>query len=202
MPSLPFEIHSGDVDVGWCEFSVRAGDQSWSCHASYIADHPLKPLIHSAVDIFDHIYEDPLPIENAIWDSLAADEPGGIVIRAVPHAEKVNVKVFDYRDQYLWPSPSQLPEIPAVADIFIDYWMYAEAIFADASRVIARHGFAGFRNAWEPTSWDADTHHCILPVERFFYLASLIKHRVPRKVLSFQDELSLLANIDQKNHVG
>ena len=198
MSSLPFEIQSGVVDVGWGDFSVRVGDHAWSCQASYVAAHPLDPLIHSAVDLYDHILEDPLPIENAIWDSLAADEPGGNVIRAVPQAEYVRVKVFRYREQ-LWPDPAKLTTIPPVADVVMDYWAYAEAIFNDASSAIARQGFAGFRNGWEPGSWNAETHHCTLPIERFFYLASLIKNRTPRKRLSFQEELSLLTNIDRIN---
>jgi hypothetical protein len=84
---MQFEIQTGVVDVGWCDFSVRLGSDTWSCHASCIDDHPLYPLIHSAVDLYNHIFEDPLPIENAVWDSLAADEPGGIVIRATPELE-------------------------------------------------------------------------------------------------------------------
>ena len=151
MSSLPFEIQSGVVDVGWGDFSVRVGDHAWSCQASYIAEHPLNPLIHSAVDLFDHLFEDPLPIENAVWDALAADEPGGIVIRAVPQAESVRVKVFLYHEQ-LWPDPEKVTDIPPVANIVMDYWAYAEAIFNDASRAIARQGFAGFRNGWEPRS--------------------------------------------------
>lgn len=198
MPSPQFEISTGCVDVGWCDFLVRLGDKSWSCQASYIDHHPLYPLIHSAIDLYNHIFEEPIPIENAIWDSLAADEPGGIIIRATPEEQNVKIKIFHYPGEPLWPDPKKLPDISPVAEGLVDYWTYADAIFQDAARAVVRHGFTGLRNAWEPNRWDIDSHNPVFPVEHFLYLAALIKHRCPRKEMSLEDELCLLHELKQK----
>ena len=193
-----FEITTGPVDHGWCDFTVRLGDGVWNCHSSYIGSHPLHALIHSAIDLYNHIFEDPIPVENAIWDSLAADEPGGIVIRATPKIENVRVQIYQYLDDPLYPSP-KAPEIPPAADAEIDYWTYADAIFLDASRAIARQGITGFRNAWEPNRWDIDAHCQVLPIEHFLYLAALVKHRAPIKGLRLEEEIAILTELGERH---
>ena len=193
-----FEIHTGPVGTGSCDFTVRLGDASWSCSASYIDHHPLHYLIHSAVDLYDHIFVEQVPVRNAVWDSLAADEPGGIVVRATPAGQNVKVSVFHYPDEPLWPSSEKLPAVPPVAEGLVDYWAYAEAIFEDAAAAVVRHGFTGLRNAWEPNRWDIDAHHQVLPIEHFLYLANLVMHRSPKNGMTFQEELSLLNEFTQK----
>lgn len=190
---MQFEVRTGAVDEGWCEFLVRLGDESWSCHASYIGHHPLNPLIHSAVDLYNHIFEDPILIENAVWDSQVDDEPGGIVIRATPEGDKVRVRIYIYDGvDSFWPDPATLPEIPPTAEGVVDYWAYADAIFEDGSRAIARHGITGLRNAWQPNRWDIDAHYEVLPVEHFLYLAALVKHRSTKAGMDLEEELLLL----------
>lgn len=194
-----FEIRTGAVDFGWCDFFVRLGDESFSCHASYISDHPLNPLIHSAVDLYKHIFDYPIPIDNAVWDSPAADEPGGIVIRATPEGECVRVRIYCYDEVHFWGSDtSMLPEIPPAAEGLVDYWTYADAIFEDCARAIGRHGITGLRNAWQPNRWDIDAHYEVLPVERLLYLAALVKYRSPKAGMSLEEELVLLHEMQSK----
>ena len=81
---------------------------------------------------------------------------------------------------------------------FIDYWDYANAVFYDASRAIARHGFTGFRYAWEHDSWGADFHCAILPVEYFFYLANLVMNQEKKTGLSLNEEIEILKKIQKQ----
>lgn len=199
MPTLPFQVTTGPVDAGWCDFKVRLGESSWACQASYISTFPVAELIHSAIDLYEHLFENPIPLENAVWDILAADEPGGIVIRATPEAGKVKVTIFHYPTEHLWPKPNELPEIPPVASGLIDYWSYADAIYEDAARVIARHGVTGLREAWEPGSWGIDGHRPVFPFEHFLYLAALVKHRSSKRNLTPEEELILLREIQGKS---
>jgi hypothetical protein len=193
-----FEIRTGAVDSGWCDFSVRLGDGSWSCKASYIGHHPLHPLIHSTVDLYNHIFEEPIPVEHAVWDSVAQDEPGGIVIRAIPKSGIVNVKIFcQSSDNPIAWSSGQASILP-VGEGMIDYWSYADAIYRDAAEAIVRQGIMGLRNAWEPGRWDIDSHSSVLPIEHFLYLAALIKYRSPKPGMGFADELSLLSQLGEK----
>ena len=69
MPTLPFQVTTGPVEVGLCDFTVRLGESSWSCRASYISTLPVTELIHSAIDLYEHLFEDPFPLENAVWDT-------------------------------------------------------------------------------------------------------------------------------------
>jgi hypothetical protein len=58
MPSASvstFEVITDFVDVGWCDFAVRLDNSWWRCHTSYIGQHPLNDLIHSAIDLYTHI---------------------------------------------------------------------------------------------------------------------------------------------------
>ena len=191
-----FEVRTGTAECGWCEFSVRLGDDSWSCNASYISDHPLNPLIHSAVDLYNHIFENPIPIENAVWDSLAADEPGGIVIRATPEGECLRVRIYRYDEVHFWGGDTTtLPEIQPAAEGLVDYWAYADAIVEDGARAIARQGITGLRNGWQHCRWDIDAHFEVLPVEHFLYLAALVKYRAPKVGMNLEEELLLLRGI-------
>jgi len=199
MQTLPFQISTGPVEAGWCDFKVWLGESSWACQASYISSFPVAGLIHSAIDLYEHLFEDPIPLENAVWDILAADEPGGIFIRVTPEAGKVKVTIFHYPSKPLWPKPNELPEIPPVAIGLVDYWSYADAIYEDAARVIARHGVIGLREAWEPNSWGVDGHRSIFPFEHFLYLAVLVKHRSSKGNLTLDDELRLLREIKGKS---
>lgn len=202
MPSATlstFEVITGLVDVGWCDFTVRLDTSSWSCRASYIGQHPLNGLIHSAIDLYTHIFEAPLEEEDAVWDCRATDEPGGIVIRATPVAANVRVRIFYYQSDLLWPNPKTSPEIPPVADRLVEYWSYADAIFQDAARAIARQGFTGLRNAWEPHGWDVDFHSEVLPVEHFLSLSALVRYRSRRKSMSLAEEIAILRDIEERN---
>jgi hypothetical protein len=115
MLTLPFQVTSGPVEAGWCAFEVRLGESSWSCQASLISSLPVSELIHSAIDLYEHFFEYAIPLENAVWDNLAADEPGGIVIRATPEDGKVKVTIFHYPSEPMWPKPDELPGIPPVS---------------------------------------------------------------------------------------
>jgi hypothetical protein len=201
MSTLSFEIVSGPVEFGSCEFKVSLGDSSWSCHASYIHSLPISDLIHAAIDLYEHQFDHPLPPENAVWDALAADEPGGIVIRATPtdnQARLVKLTIFYYPTEPMWPKPDELPEIPPVAKGLVDYWEFATAIYNDAARTISRHGVIGLRSAWEPGHWGIDGHWSVFPFEHFMYLAVLVKYRSPRESWTFEEELTLLREIREK----
>ena len=192
-----FEIRTGPTEVGWCDFSVRLGEASWNCHASYIGEHPLRNLIHSAVDLYHHIFEIPIPAKNAIWDCWTLDEPGGIVVRAIPEAQFVRVQVFQFTEDQLWPDPKMPPQMAPSGDAMVDYWDYAGAVLLDASRSIARQGITGLRNGWQPAGWDIDFHGQILPTEHFLYLAALVSHRAPRKEMSLKEEITILEKVAQ-----
>lgn len=197
-PSTPsmIAIDTGPVDVGWSKFTVRLGSSGWTCQASYICSHPLRDLILAAVDIYDHIFVAPLPTENAVWDAVACDEPGGIVVRAIPIERQVRVSLYDYTDgTILWADSNNRPEIPAAGNIVVDYWDFADAVFMDAARAVVRHGFTGFRDGWTPNRWDADSHFEVLPVEHFLFLAGLTLRRQPTYRMTLDEELELLNEI-------
>jgi hypothetical protein len=194
------EFNTGPLDVGWSEFKVRLSSSCWTCQASYICSHPLRDLIFAVVDIYDHIFVDPLPSENAVWDSAACDEPGGIVVRAIPIGKQVSVSVYEYTDwTVLWAEAKNRPDIPAAGEITVDYWDFADAVFTDAARAVVRHGFTGFREGWHPHRWDADSHFEVLPVEHFLFLAGLVLRRQPVHQMTFDEELELLKEV--KRHV-
>jgi hypothetical protein len=202
MSTLSFEIMSGAVEVGLCDFTVRLGESSWSCQASYLHSLPISDLIHVAIDLYEHLFEDPLPLENAVWDALAADEPGGIVIRAMPaddQAKLVKLTIFYYPTEPMWPKPDELPEIPPVAEGLVDYWEFATAVYNDAARTLLRHGTIGLRSAWEPGHWGIDGHWSVFPFEHFMYLATLVKYRRSKESLTFEEELTLLREIREKH---
>ncbi len=192
------EFITGSVEFGCSDFTVRLGAQRWHCRASYISYHPLRDLILSAVDLYDHIFNSPIPVENAVWEICAHDEPGGIVVRAVPCGEQVNIRIYHYTGDKLWPNPKNTPEVGPVAESLVNYWQFAEAILTDAARSLANHGITGFRNAWEPHRWDIDAHWEVLPVEHFLYLATLVKHRVPIYAMTLTEEIALLSEIMEK----
>ena len=194
--SKKIEFTSGVVDVGWSEFTVRLENESWSCQASYLYAHPLYELLLSAVDLYDHIFTAPVPKKNAIWLSNAIDEPGGIAIQAIPKNENAEVSVFIYDAEDL-PNSSEITKRPAVGKATVNYWEYANAVFQDAARAVARQGFTGFQNAWEHT-WDLDSHFEVLPVEHFLYLASLVMTKEKKPGLSLKEEINLLSTILEK----
>jgi hypothetical protein len=196
MPNLQFEICTGPVDVGWCDFTVRLGDGSWSCAASYVDLLPISQLVYAAVDLYDHYFEYGDPIDDAIRDVLAADEPGGIVVRLVPEADKLRVTVFHYPMNHWMPKPDELPEIPPVASGLIDFWTFANAVYEDAARTLSRHGVIGLRMAWNG-KWHVDDHHPVFPFEHFLYLTALLKSKSRTSPLTFREELALLDKLEE-----
>lgn len=198
-PLSTFEVTIGVADVGWCDFSVRVDNASWQCQASYIGDHPLNDLIHSAIDLYTHIFEAPLDEEQAVWDCRIADEPGGILIRTIPDGKNVRVQIFEFQSDDQWPKFEALPEIPPVAEAIVDYWSYADAIFQAGARAVAKQGFTGLRNGWIPQGWDVDFHFEVLPIEHFLYLAALVRDRAPRKRMSLAEEIAILRDIEGEN---
>jgi hypothetical protein len=193
------EFITGPVEVGWSDFTVRLSSSGWTCHTSYICSHPLRDLIFTAIDIYDHIFGNPVPEENAVWDTIACDELGGIVIRTIPLEKQVRVSVFNYTgDASLWSKPENLPDMLPVGEATIDYWEFADAVFMDAARSIVRHGFTGFRERWEPHRWDIDAHFEVIPIEHFLFLAALVQRRQPSYGMTFQEELEILNEINNR----
>jgi len=193
-----FDIEIGPAEWGSAEYTLRLGEDSWRCTASYIGLHPLNQLIHSAVDLYNHIFELPLPEESAIWECWALDEPGGILLRVTSEGRKVKITVYySLMDDFVL-GQDRCPDISAVAECLIDYWEYAEAIYRAAAQVILKQGFVGLRSGWRPGYWDADNQREVLPVERFFYLAALVRHRAPRPVLGLAEEIAILSAIAEE----
>lgn len=210
MDSLPFEVRTGLVDTGWCDFYVRLGDQSWSCRASYIGEYPPAPLIRSAVDMHTRLFKSHWRGGKSFWDSKITAEPGGILIRVSPSGTMIKVTIF-YSESDIFDSrnidrpTADRPYIPPVAEGLVDYWDYADAIFVDAAKAIVRQGFVGLREAWNPGSWGADfdgydPHFPMdpFPTDHFFYLAALKKYRSPKPKMSFEEELSLLQQLHEQ----
>ncbi len=190
------EFITGPVEVGWTDFTIRLREHSWSCNASYLWSHPLNELILSAVAIWNHIYNEPYTIENAVWYSNALDEPGGIMIQAIPQNEDVEVSVFQYRDDIVIDLDKK-PDFPPAGVLLVNYWDYAKAVFTDASRTIARHGFTGFHQEWNlPHSLEERSHIAAIPIGQFLYLAQLVmKNKKDNFGLSLNDEIELLQKI-------
>lgn len=197
-PAADFEILVGPAEAGWCDFTVRLNTLSWTCHASYIGDHPLKVLIHSAVDLYNHLFEDPIPVENARWDCLAADEPGGLFLRITPHSGNVKVTLFSYTSEMLHPNPENCPEVPPAAEAVMSYWDYAEGVLFAASRALARQGVTGLRNGWVPNMWHIDGHFEVFPMEHFLYLAALVRDRTPKTDMNLAEERAILADLEKE----
>jgi len=190
---MKFEIITGPVEYGWCDFSVRVGGNVWSCQASYVGEYPLDPLLHSAVNLHNHLFIDPIPEENAVCESRILDEPGGILIEARPEEGAVAVRVFhDPGNNEL----NQIADDSLVATLELDYWEYASAIANDARRAVARQGFVGLRNGWEgPEHWGFDFEYGIFPVEQFLYLLHLVRDRQPPVNRCLSDEILLLQQV-------
>lgn len=197
---MRFEITTGPTRNGWCDFTVRIDSASWKCQASYIGEYPLNPLVHSAVNLYCHIFVDPIPLENAFCDSIIADEPGGILLRATPSGENVNLHIYvDTEDAFAYGDP-RVAERELVASSCINYWEYAEAIYRDLGRAISRQGIIGLRSGWSgEQKWGFDFEFNILPLEQVLYLAFLLRDRAAPSDSSFWDELAILGEMVQKN---
>ncbi|HEX5314020.1 MAG TPA: hypothetical protein VFX38_03805 [Gammaproteobacteria bacterium] len=184
------EFRTARVESGWSDFTVSLGESSWKCRASYISAHPLVDMIHTAVDLYDHIFVAPMPEESSTWDITACDEPGGLLIRIVSIEGENRASVFRLDDQF---KPQAVP----VGEGTIDYWQFADAVFSDAARTVARYGFIGFRDRWFFPNWDRDYHYEALPIEHFLYLAALIERRKPVNEITLADEIGLLRKIQK-----
>ena len=197
MNEVRFEIETSDVVDGLCDFGVRLGDGSWHCQASYIGDFPLKPLLVSAVELnsFIHQDEDDRVIEDPVWDSRTADEPGGIVIRARPAGDDVAVTIYYYEGEPLWPDPKKCPDVAPVAEAVITFREYAEAIYRDAVKVLVKHGVTGIHHHWSLGRWDKGEVSDVFPVPHLLRLAAILKGRVENTPLSWPEELAILREI-------
>jgi hypothetical protein len=189
---LPFNVESGFIEFGWSDFRVSLGEQRWSCQASYISAHPIQALVRAAIDIHTHFFSAfPFPPEHSVWQVLAADEPGGIVLRLAPEATCVRITIFHYPDEPTWPDPDELPEIPPVAEGFVDYWVFAEAVQRDAALVLGRHGLTGFTCGWDFWGWE-DDNLPLFPVALFLHLTALVRDRKVPGSMSLAEEIDLL----------
>lgn len=198
-PPTEIEFITGPVDAGWSKFTVRLGQQQWTCQASYLGTHPLRELVFAVLDIYDCDFADPgAPAFELCWDIWARDEPGGVFIRVGIRAnQRVNVRIYRnlIEDKYLPRLDVADPAIIPVAESVVDYWQFAEAVFDDAARSLARHGITGFRNGWYPDRWDVDAHYEALPVEHLLYLGALVKNHAPVKGLSLAEEIAMLGDM-------
>ncbi|MFA7172330.1 MAG: hypothetical protein WC340_02775 [Kiritimatiellia bacterium] len=200
---MKFKIQTGEVNVGWCDFSVQLGDEVWSCCASYIGSHPLLPLISSVVEIYDDGYATPTwaGCEPKICNTVIHDEPGGLIIKAIPTNNIHNdlrIQIFKFSDEITIPESEDPYDILPVAEGLVDFWDYAESILEDASRTLVHHGFLGLLRSWEHVALEDYSLLPIFPVEHFIYLAMLVKHRSSRFEITFKDEISLLQELEQK----
>lgn len=193
---MRFEIMTGPTSDGWCDFSVRVDSDSWECRASYIGEHPLNPLVHSAVNLYGHIFVEPIPLENAVCDSIITDEPGGILLRATPSGHNVNLQIYIDPGNEFMSGDVKASERSLVAETSMDYWDYAGAIYCDLGRAISRQGIIGLRNGWRgKQNWGFDFEYNILPLEQVVYLAFLLKDRVAPTDSNFWDELAVLGEM-------
>lgn len=200
---MKFKIKTGEINAGWCDFSVQLGDEIWSCCASYIGSHPLLPLICSVIEIYDDGYATPTwaGCEPASCDTVIRDEPGGLIIKATPEnniRNDLRIQIFKFSDGITNPVSQELYDIPPVAEGLVCFWDYAESILEDASRTLIRHGFLGFLRSWDNAALEDFSLLPVFPIEHFIYLAMLVKHRSSRFELTFKDEISLLQELERK----
>ena len=189
---MPFELTTEKSEVGWCDFSVRLGDARWDCQASYIGDHPLRSLIHSALGIHSELSRP--NARPSTWDSLAADEGGGIFIRANREGGRVRVKAFHYLGGDPWPSPERQPQPPA-GEAAIDFQDYALAIYRDASRAISRQGIMGFARGWDWSWCDGEPSSEPIPIPQFLRLAGIVRNLPVDEPTTLDEEIEILRTL-------
>ena len=175
----PFILTVGETDVGWCGVEVRFGNRTWRCEASYLGPYPLLPLIHAAVELLQYFMDNDtgsgMSDAGDVWDCLAADEPGGIVLRVMPHpggaGQRVKVQVFRYRGDALLPSPDNLPDIPPEAEGVITLDAFARAVYEAGANALARQGITNLSLNWEHHLMTHDNASLtVFPVDRFLHL--------------------------------
>ena len=183
----PFELTTGASEAGWCDFSVRLGDGRWNCQASYIGDHPLKGLIHSALGIHAELSRP--NTKPSTWDRLAAVEGGGIVIRAHVECGKVRVKVFHYPGGEPWPSPEKQPQLPE-GEAVISFQDYALAIYRDSGRAIMRQGIVGVAMGWEwSDGWPSSEP---IPIAQLLRLSAIVHNFPADRPMALDEEIEIL----------
>ena len=173
----PFALAVGETADGWCKYEVRFGDHTWRCEASYIGDYPLCPLIHAAVELpreFDDA-DNCWDADQDAWDCLAADEPGGIVLRLIPlngrEDCRIRLQVFRYRGDDLWPSPHKHPDIKPEAEGVITLDAFARAVYEAGADALARQGITNLSLNWEHHLMTHDNASLVVfPVDRFLHL--------------------------------
>ncbi len=175
----PFVLTVGETEVGWCGFEVRFGERTWRCEASYIAAYPLSPLVYAAVELpqyfRDNCHADTDDDDVDVWDCLAADEPGGIVLRVIPLIgradRRVRIQVFRYRGGDMWPRPDKCPDIPPEAEGTITLDAFARAVYKAAAHALARQGITRLSLGWESRLLTLDFNTMVVfPVDRFLHL--------------------------------
>lgn len=201
MRDLPFRLHIGPSDAGWCDFQIDLFGGSWKCQASYLGSHPLTNFVTTALQLHAHFYDDSWLPEEGYWDCRIIDEPGGVTVRLTPsEGALIKIEVFEFSKEWK-TNPGRYPNIPADAEEVLDYWVFADAVADEMGRVIVREGFTGLlRNFQCGTMADfvIERYRPEIAFEEFLFLMTLVRDREPRFGMSFDEELEVLAEIRRK----
>lgn len=201
MRELPFRLHVGPSDAGWCDFQVDLFGGSWKCRASYLGCHPIAEFLVAALQLHEYFYEDSSLPEEGYWDCSVVDEPGGITVRLTPEeGALIRVEVFPFSES--WPrNAGRFPNVPAAASETLDYWDFADAVTDEVCRVVARQGFTGLLRSFRCgnlSDYVIDGYRPEISFHLFMFLVVLVRDRKPRFGLTFDEELEILADIRRK----
>jgi hypothetical protein len=120
-----------------------------------------------------------------VWDCLAADEPGGIVLRILPllgpKGRRIRMQVFRYRGDDLWPGPDKIPEIFPEADGIITLDAFARAVYTAAADALAREGITGLSHKSARDSPDNESVESLSSVRNTLNIWANKRHR-PRQM--------------------
>lgn len=207
----PFILTVGETDEGWCGVEVRFGNRTWRCEASYLGPYPLLPLIHAAVELLQHFMDNDtgsgICDAGDVWDCLAADEPGGIVLRVMQHpggaGQRVKVQVFRYRGDDLLPSPDNLPDIPPEAEGIITLDAFARAVYEAGAGALSRQGITNLSLNWEHHLMAHDNAALVVfPVDRFLHLHRQLhgtRGGWGNALIPFAEDIAILRAILRRN---
>lgn len=173
-------LRCGPVDAGWSSFELTLGEEVFACEASYLGLHPLCQLVPLAVELHLHYFHEPWAEGAPDAEVEVVDEPGGFRLLVRPLEDhpaedhptagrRVRLRVFsrpymllpvgeEPRGELLWSGSVPLEDL-------------LREIHRAAGRMLARHGFLGFRLGWRGWRWGEDeTPGDAFPLDHYLYL--------------------------------
>lgn len=194
------KFHTGETEHGWSNFDIHIDSQHFACNTSYLEDSPISQLLRVAEN-----YIDP----NGRWTQyiILEQEPSAYLMKFdYLEDDRVEVSLYfsfigfppDMSKEGEWKRVMSWSHLELLHITKMSLSIFCHAVFDDACEVLYRYGVLGFREAWDSSHRLFDDESDTFSMENFFCLARYIKKKGRDQKWTFQDELVLMNEINEK----